>query len=199
MQFSSPPPSPVVDVIQGYLPLIVLAVAAPMLVQLFRPLRKGGKRMRTQARAATERKRKEKVGALQRAEQGSFSKKGLFNKSELRIFHLLEDEIKSAALPLRVMGQTSLRGFLETDSQSYFALGERRADFVVADAEGNVALVVEYNGEGHFQNEPERRDAIKSIAFGKAGIPFLTIEAGESDALIRERLRHKLGVKAAAG
>ncbi len=203
MPFSSPPPSPVFAVLKQLLPLAILVLAIPLLTSVLRPLRKTG-RDRAKARGQSVRQdtkstNTDKVSALQRAERGSFSKKSLFNKSELGVFRLLEDEIRSATLPLRVMGQTSMHGFLETDGQyetggSYYALSDRRMDFVIANGEGDVVLAIEYNGGGHFQNNSEKRDAIKAIALGKADIPFLTIEAGEGETLVRQRIRHKLGI-----
>lgn len=200
MPFMSPPPSPVLGLIKQLLPLIVLIAAAPLLAAILRTGRRTKRRAAglSQTTAPVDSKKKP-ISALQRAEQGTFAKKRLFNNSELKIFRLLEDEIGAASLPLRVMGQTSMRGFLDTDSRyepggSHFAIGEQRMDFVISDGDGNVVLAVEYNGPGHFQNNAEGRDARKSIALDKAGIPFLIIEAGEGDTLIRRRIRHTLDI-----
>ena len=140
-----------------------------------------------------------KINALERAMHGYFGKKLVFNASERKVFRLLIEETAFARDRLHVLGQVSLREFLETDSKyrrggSFYSIIDRRVDFAVIDMAGNVQFAVEYHGSGHEQGNWRERDAIKAIALEKAGIPLLIIKKGDAPAKVRELIREHTGL-----
>lgn len=129
--------------------------------------------------------------------QGGFSKQKLFNASEFKVYRLLVDEVSKLESRYFVMGQTSMREFLNTDSKfkkggSFYALSDRRMDFVIIDDDANVVLAIEYQGSGHYQGNAQERDEVKALALGKAGIPLMIIADDTAEDKIRSELRLSL-------
>lgn len=73
-----------------------------------------------------------------------------------------------------------------------YVTNNKRFDFLVTDRQFNPALVVEYNGTGHFQNNWKERDQVKEIACEKAGLPFFVITYNEDKSILVSKIRSLL-------
>ena len=68
--------------------------------------------------------------------------------------------------------------FLESiDKEAYFAINSKRVDFLIVDKKGYAVIVIEYQGQGHYQDNAAKRDAVKREACRKAGVIFFRISA----------------------
>ena len=110
-----------------------------------------------------------------------FERRPLMNQTELRLFKMLRAELPAG---LSVMCQVSYGAFLRNKSyKRYMSINSKRADFVVLDADLNVAAVVEYQGGGHFGNSrdsrarAEKSDAVKRQAMREADIALIELPA----------------------
>lgn len=112
-----------------------------------------------------------------------FRKRQLMNKSEYAVFCRLETLLSKSHSSYRVFAQVSLGEILGSDSKpAYWAINSKRADFVIIDRTGQPVAVVEYQGTGHYQGDASVRDAVKREACKSAGIAFIELQAGYSDA-----------------
>lgn len=122
-----------------------------------------------------------------------FERRPLMNQTELRLFKMLR-----ALLPAgwSVMCQVSYGAFLRNKSyRRYMIINSKRADFVLLDADLNVALVVEYQGKGHFGNSrdsrarAEKSDTVKRQALREAGIGLVELPAKFDRDMVAEIVR----------
>ncbi|MDD7973939.1 DUF2726 domain-containing protein [Roseinatronobacter alkalisoli] len=119
-----------------------------------------------------------------------FERRPLMNQTELRLFRMLRAELPAG---WSVMCQVSYGAFLRNKSyKRYMSINSKRADFVVLDAELNVAAVVEYQGTGHFGNSrrsrtrAEKSDAVKRQALREADIALIELPAKfDRDSVVR--------------
>jgi hypothetical protein len=126
-----------------------------------------------------------------------FERQRLLNASERRVFIALEAMVAELGAGHRVMAQTSVGELLRPKAASgdwklrkdaYASINSKRFDFAVVDADGMLALAVEYQGEGHHQEKAFMRDAVKREACRRAGVPFLEVEKGMKPAELRQRV-----------
>ena len=89
-----------------------------------------------------------------------------------------------ASARLRVFAQVSLGEILIVSSadaitreRAFRAFNARRSDIVIVDADGLAIACVEYQGDGHYQDEAATGDAIKRKVCDRAGIAFVAIPA----------------------
>jgi len=134
---------------------------------------------------------------LQKEGEDSFTAVSLFNQSEARLLGVLD----TVAGPIfgakaRVFTQVSYGEFLKGNTRSAFAkVNQKRADFVIADAEGTVLCVIEYQGAGHYGRGPaarekaEKSDKVKRAALKSAGLPMVEVPAKFSLESVREQLQ----------
>lgn len=130
----------------------------------------------------------------------SYTATGLLNRSEKVLFHHLDQILSEVFGPhLRIFVQVSYGEFLRGNSPvAYARINQKRADFVIADLEGNVALVIEYQGRGHYGKSERSRDKaklndeVKREALASAGIGMLEVPANFDRALILDLLKEKL-------
>lgn len=141
----------------------------------------------------------------------AFETQPLLNKSEFQVLLVLEDVVREVGGGYRVMAQTCLGEFLRPKRQqqlnaaasdlAYRSINSKRADFVIVDAMGHAVLVVEYQGDGHYQGSAVVRDAVKREAFQSAGVALIEVQPrfGKTDVArqVRQILEHRLK-KAAA-
>ena len=80
-------------------------------------------------------------------------------------------------------------GGLYEKGGAYIAVAQRRFDFTVMDAKGNVVLVVEYDGPDHDKRSAAKSDAVKDVALERLGIPFLRLSYADDEAAHREAVR----------
>jgi hypothetical protein len=133
-----------------------------------------------------------------------FETQPLLNKGEFQVLLILEKVARDLNAGFRVMAQTSLGeilrpkpGIWETgdDDLAYRSINSKRADFVIVDRLGIAALVVEYQGHGHYQGNAALRDAVKREALTSAGVTMLEVPArynrdGVAGEVKRILLRH---------
>ena len=123
-----------------------------------------------------------------------FEPRRLLNKSEYRIFRILEKVVREID-GYRVMAQTNMGAMIVPRSSSASneelgraggSINSKRLDFLVIDRFGWPRLAVEYQGHGHYQGNAAERDEVKREALRKAGVRLLEIPA-DYDAKEQER------------
>ena len=103
-----------------------------------------------------------------------YKRKALMNKSEYQLFLRLEKLLSKGYQEFRLFTQVSMGEFLESiDKEAHFAINSKRVDFLIVDKNGYAVIVIEYQGQGHYQDNAAKRDAVKREACRKAGVIFL--------------------------
>ena len=126
--------------------------------------------------------------------RGSFQKRRILNVSEDRVFQIIENDIRNARKDFRVFPQVSLGEILNSHNRAaFFAINNKRVDFLIVDDARLPVAVIEYQGGGHFQGTAEARDAIKFEALRKADIGYIEIFENENAEQICTRVRERLG------
>ena len=106
----------------------------------------------------------------------TFYKKKVMNKSEYKVFKVVESEIHAQRNGCRVLSQTSLGEIVGTDNEKAFAsVNSKRVDILIIGPYGDPLAAIEYQGSGHHQGSAAARDAIKREALRKAGVHFLEV------------------------
>ena len=110
-----------------------------------------------------------------------FQERPLMNQTELRLFKMLRAELPNG---WSIMTQVSYGAFLRNKSfKRYMRVNSKRADFVILDPDLKLAMVVEYQGKGHFgttrksRAQAEKSDGVKRQALREAGIPLSEMPA----------------------
>lgn len=96
--------------------------------------------------------------------------------------------------PFYVFPQVSLGEILHTAADdAYKAINSKRCDLLIADRDGYPIAVLEYQGGGHnIGGTAERRDRIKRIALESAGVRYVEIKDGMTQADIQSAIRELL-------
>jgi hypothetical protein len=124
---------------------------------------------------------------------GSFEKRRLMNRSEYRVFQVIEQDVTTANRGFRVFAQTCLGEVLNSpDHDAFHSINSKRVDILIVDRGGWPVLAVEYQGPGHYVGTAAARDAIKKEALRKAGVRYLEVLPADSDDQIRTRVREYL-------
>jgi hypothetical protein len=86
--------------------------------------------------------------------KASFERRQLLNRSEYRVFKIIEDDIAAACRGYRVFAQTSLGEVLTTPNENGFrsiidengfrSINSKRVDILIVDRGGWPAVAVEY-------------------------------------------------------
>jgi hypothetical protein len=125
---------------------------------------------------------------------GAYQKRRILNRSEHRVFRVIDEEIAAARKGFRLFAQTCLGEILTSPDEAAFrAINAKRVDMLIVDQGGWPALAVEYQGPDHYQGNAAARDAIKREALRRAGIRTIEITETDSDQQIRARVREYLG------
>lgn len=141
---------------------------------------------------------------LEYVSRARFETQPLLNKGEFQVLLILEKVAREVNDGFRVMAQTSLGEIVRpvrgtwgngNDDLAYRSINSKRADFVIVDRFGIAALVVEYQGHGHYQGNAALRDAVKREALSNAGVTLLEVPArynrdGVAGEVKRVLLRH---------
>jgi Protein of unknown function (DUF2726) len=136
---------------------------------------------------------------LRIVESASFRGTPLLNRSELRIFKIIEDLMAKSQPGYRVFAQASLGEILASPNKDAFlSINSRRVDILIVDPDGWPIAAVEYQGGGHYQGDAVNRDAIKKTALRKAGIPYVEVFPEDDVDQIYMRIGRQLGWKTAA-
>lgn len=126
----------------------------------------------------------------------SFRKKRVMNKSEFRVFRIIEEEIQIARGGYRVLSQTCLGEILDSDDKVAFAsINAKRVDVLVIQPNGEPLAVFEYQGAGHHQNMAAARDAVKKEALRKAGVHYLEVNPQHEPDEIRQMVRKIISIR----
>jgi Protein of unknown function (DUF2726) len=116
----------------------------------------------------------------------NFESRSLLNKSEQRLFALVEEALSEHDVSWRLMAQVSLGEILASpDKDAYFAINSKRVDLLLIDANSLPVHVIEYQGKGHHQGTAAARDAVKKEALRRAGIGYAEIAAGDRPSDVR--------------
>lgn len=123
-----------------------------------------------------------------------FQKKVLLNKSEMRLFHMIEAMLRGK--PYRLLCQVSYGEFLRTRSKkAFWKVNAKRADFLIVDQDFNPVAVIEYQGAGHFGRTGQsadlarQRDNTKKRACLSAGLAWIEVPAKIDRAALDSSLR----------
>merc|ERR1711974_151950 len=116
---------------------------------------------------------------------GSFTRKPLINNAEKKLVLLLDTVVPECFGPkARILSQVSYGEFLKGSDRSAFArINQKRADFVIVDADFEILCVIEYQGTGHHgrgeksRADADLRDRVKRAACRSAGIPLIEVPA----------------------
>lgn len=129
-----------------------------------------------------------------------YKRKPLMNYSEFQLFKALNQLLThSNYQEFRLFSQVSMGEFIEAEERSaHFAINNKRVDFLIIDKKGYPVIVIEYQGEGHYQENAAKRDAVKREACRKAGVLFIELfpHYGKSELqLIKDGLARYLNIK----
>lgn len=121
-----------------------------------------------------------------------FTTKPLLNKSEIRLFKVLQQVTPSG---FHLYAQVSYGEFLRcANNKKFWTINAKRADFVICDIEFNVVAVIEYQGRGHqgstskSQKNAKHRDSVKRNALIEVNIPMIEIFPKFDQASVSESL-----------
>ena len=111
-----------------------------------------------------------------------FKPQPLLNKSEARVFAVLDKLIIELAPPgWQVMAQVSLGEVLQCDDKAaYSCINSKRVDLLIVDADCRPVHAIEYQGGAHLKgaHATAARDAVKKEALRRAGIGYEEIVGG---------------------
>ena len=109
----------------------------------------------------------------------NFTSKTLLNKSEIRLFKILQQETPDN---FNLFAQVSYGEFLFcANNKKFWTINAKRADFVICDKSFNVIAAIEYQGSGHkgstskSRQSSETRDRVKRKALAEANIQMVEI------------------------
>jgi len=139
-------------------------------------------------------------------EFGRFTRKPLLNKSEKKLVLALDAVVPDAfGSGARILSQVSYGEFLKGEGQAARArINQKRADFVIVDADFEILCVIEYQGAGHYgrgekaRENAELRDRVKRAACASAGIPLVEVPAKFSEEVLLDLLKASQSEDAAA-
>lgn len=120
--------------------------------------------------------------------QAEFTPRPLLNKSEARLFLVLEKIVAEISPGWRVMAQVSLGEILSSrNADAYRCINSKRVDLLIVDGECKPLHAIEYQGRGHFvgAGTTAARDAVKKEALRRAGIGYVEVVAGDTPAELR--------------
>lgn len=114
-----------------------------------------------------------KLEILSKAE---FKKSSLMNKSEYALFTQLKTllDTQQNGKYFQLFSQVAMGEFIQSDDYHAFHLiNNKRVDFLIIDKDCQPIVVIEYQGNGHYQNNAVERDAIKKESCRKANIDYI--------------------------
>ncbi len=134
---------------------------------------------------------------LRTVRKADFKAQPLLNKSEARLFRLIDKIVLELRPDWQVMAQVSLGEILRCeDRDAYWCINAKRVDLLIVDADCKPVHAIEYQGGAHFKgaHATAARDAVKKEALRRAGIGYVEVVAGDTPAELRrvvERLVSK--------
>jgi hypothetical protein len=137
-------------------------------------------------------------------EHVTFSKRTVMGRGEFEVFRaalgVTRQPMPTGSYPFYVFPQVSLGQIIRTEAaegwhadQAHRAINSKRCDVLIADRHGNPVAVLEYQGSGHsIGGTAGKRDTIKRIALERAGVRFIEIKDGTTQAEIERTIRNLL-------
>ena len=122
----------------------------------------------------------------------------VMNRGEFDLFRaalgVTGQPFPNGSYPFYVFPQVSLGEIIHTAADdAYWAINSKRCDLLIANRDGYPVAVLEYQGGGHnIGGTAERRDRIKRIALEKAGVHYVEIRDGTTQAEIQAAIRKLL-------
>lgn len=129
----------------------------------------------------------------------SFAARPLLNKSEARLYSILERWRRDHGRGLNLSTQVSYGAFLSAEKPAWQTIAAKHADFVFWRPDGYVRAIIEFDGDGHYGNSKVEatkvieRDRIKNQAALSANIPLIRIPSDATSEEIRSTLDEILG------
>jgi len=109
-------------------------------------------------------------------------------------FPVVEAELRESFPGHRIFAQVRLGEILGSDDDAaYASVNSKRVDILVIDRKGWPAAIIEYQGEGHYQDSADARDAVKRAALRKARIAYVEVFPHHSESDIRREVRDAIG------
>lgn len=123
--------------------------------------------------------------------EAQFEARPLLNRSERRLFGVIDAALAEHSPGWRAMGQVSLGEILASPNEdAFFAVNSKRVDLLIIDAECRPLHAIEFQGKGHhIHNNTAARDAVKKEALRRAGIGYIEIVSGDTPSEVREIVR----------
>ncbi|MGC6247591.1 DUF2726 domain-containing protein [Bisgaard Taxon 45] len=160
-------------------PLIGLALFAVIFKVIMLILTK--KRKNKKKYAYSDLRQPSKLAILSKAE---FKKSKLMNKSEYTLFTQLENLLNTQqnGKYFRLLSQVAMGEFIQAnDNDAFHLINHKRVDFLIIDKSCQPIVVIEYQGNGHYQNNAAERDAIKKECCRKANIDYIEFTPNYDD------------------
>jgi hypothetical protein len=123
----------------------------------------------------------------------NFAIRPILNKSEARVFRVLDQIVIGCNPAWQVMAQVSLGEILRCkDAEAYRCINSKRVDLLLVDGECQPRHAIEYQGNAHHQGTSAARDAVKKEALRRAGIGYHEVVAGHTTPAELRRLVERL-------
>jgi hypothetical protein len=129
--------------------------------------------------------------------------KSLMNKPESALFYELDRIVKRSNSNHRLTTQVAFGAFVEATARAdfeqiktdaFFSVQRKVADFLIIDRYGKPVMVIEYQGDGHYQRNAHARDHVKRIVCQMARLPFIEVPASGLTHGQRGDLHRLLGI-----
>jgi very-short-patch-repair endonuclease len=118
--------------------------------------------------------RQQQESHLQAALRSRYQVKPLLKGQEYRLFMALNKLLRPYNLYCHA--QVSLgEVFTNSDYDAYRAIMAKRADICIVDSQMTPVALVEFDGKGHYTDDPSLRDATKGSAAQSAGIHLFRV------------------------
>lgn len=129
--------------------------------------------------------------------KADFKAQPLLNKSEARLFRVMDKMVIELAPPgWQVMAQVSLGEILRCeDKAAYGCINSKRVDLLIVDADCKPVHAIEYQGEAHYKgaHATAARDAVKKEALRRAGIGYVEVVVGDTPSELRRLVERLVG------
>ena len=128
--------------------------------------------------------------------KADFKAQPLLNKSEARLFKMIDKWVIELRPGWQVMAQVSLGEILRCeDKNAYACINSKRVDLLIVDADCKPIHAIEYQGGAHFKaaHATAARDAVKKEALRRASIGYLEVNPGDTPAELRRVIEKLIG------
>lgn len=145
---------------------------------------------------ATTAKPKDAADQLRTVMKADFKAQPLLNKSEARLFKMIDKWVIELRPGWQVMAQVSLGEIVRCDDRdAYWCINAKRVDLLIVDEDCKPIHAIEYQGGAHYKgaHHTAARDAVKKEALRRAGIGYLEVNPGDTPAELRRMIDKLIG------